>query len=88
MLTLRCMPCVAFEGRFADPPVHITLNSFCPYITEHFAREGVRNPDPLVVLEEETLIRGFRDRVRDGVYCNAGCFVPQYACQIMAVRGI
>lgn len=87
MLTLRCMPCVAFEGRFADPPVHITLNSFCPYITEHFAREGVRNPDPLVVLEEETLIRAFRKRVRD-VCCNVVYFVPQYACQIMAMRGI
>lgn len=77
MLTLHWMPRVAFGGRFADPPVHVTLNSFCPYITEHFVR-GVRNPDPLVVLEEEAdqRIQGQGHRwclLQCGLFCASIC---------------
>ncbi|KAM7108616.1 LOW QUALITY PROTEIN: immunoglobulin superfamily member 22 [Ciconia maguari] len=38
--------------------------------------------------EQETLIRGFRDSIGDGVCCNAGCFLPQSSCQIMHMKRI
>ncbi|KAM9605968.1 LOW QUALITY PROTEIN: immunoglobulin superfamily member 22 [Morphnus guianensis] len=68
--------------------VHVTLNSFCPQIAEHFTRVGARNPDHIVTLEQETLIRVFRDRVGDGVCCNVGCFLPQSSCQITDMKRI
>ena len=71
MHTLHYMPCGS------SMQVH---RSLCPHNTpfvlsiDHraFTRVGARNPDRLVVLEQEILIRGFRARVQDGVCCSAG----------------
>ncbi|KAM6068292.1 LOW QUALITY PROTEIN: immunoglobulin superfamily member 22 [Theristicus caerulescens] len=77
---VSCKDAFTFANPFSQP---VDSHSF----PQGWLLTTYPSPSPSLRFSEK-VIRGFRDRVGDGVCCNVGCLVPQSSCQITHMKKI